>query len=90
MTWFGIADVPMDVIEADILGAQLRGKDIFIFGDGHGKQAASYWITRMGFRPIAYRGPETGSPYLVSYVVLMDFSQRRPLIIRDLAQETVF
>jgi 4-hydroxyphenylpyruvate dioxygenase len=23
----------------------------------------------MGFHPIAYRGPETGSPYLVSYVV---------------------
>lgn len=33
---FGVADIPMDVIEADIFGPHLRGKDIFIFRDGHG------------------------------------------------------
>jgi 4-hydroxyphenylpyruvate dioxygenase len=36
---------------------------------GNPKQAASYWITRMGFRAIAYRGPENGSSYMVSYIV---------------------
>lgn len=36
---------------------------------GNAKQTASYYISHMGFRPIAYRGPETGSPFLSSYVI---------------------
>lgn len=36
---------------------------------GNAKQAASYYITRFGFRKIAYRGLETGSRGLASHVV---------------------
>lgn len=32
-------------------------------------QAASYYISRMGFQPLAYKGLETGSRKLVSHVV---------------------
>ena len=36
---------------------------------GNAKQAASYYITRMGFKEVAYRGLETGSRYVASHVV---------------------
>lgn len=36
---------------------------------GNAKQAAAFYITRMGFRRIAYRGLETGSRALASHVV---------------------
>lgn len=36
---------------------------------GNAKQAASYYITRLGFYHIAYRGLETGSRYIASHVV---------------------
>lgn len=36
---------------------------------GNAKQAASYYVTRMGFQRVAYRGLETGSRLLVSHVV---------------------
>ncbi|KAE8155479.1 Glyoxalase/Bleomycin resistance protein/Dihydroxybiphenyl dioxygenase [Aspergillus tamarii] len=36
---------------------------------GNSLQAASFFVTRFGFRIVAYRGPETGSPLLSSYVV---------------------
>lgn len=36
---------------------------------GNSLQAASYFVTRFGFKVIAHRGPETGSPLLSSYVV---------------------
>jgi 4-hydroxyphenylpyruvate dioxygenase len=36
---------------------------------GNAKQAAAYYIARMGFEKIAYRGLETGSRGLASYVV---------------------
>lgn len=36
---------------------------------GNAKQAASYYITRMGFKKIAYRGLETGSRVVASHVV---------------------
>jgi 4-hydroxyphenylpyruvate dioxygenase len=51
------------------MGPEYVGFDHIHWFVGNPKQAASYWITRMGFRPIAYRGPETGSPYIVSYIV---------------------
>jgi 4-hydroxyphenylpyruvate dioxygenase len=51
------------------MGPEYVGFDHIHWFVGNPKQAASYWITRMGFRSIAYRGPETGSPFLVSYVV---------------------
>ncbi|EEP80288.1 4-hydroxyphenylpyruvate dioxygenase [Uncinocarpus reesii 1704] len=36
---------------------------------GNARQAASYYTTRMNFTPIAYKGPENGSPYTASYIV---------------------
>ncbi len=36
---------------------------------GNAKQAASYYVTRFGFRALAYRGLETGSRALASHVV---------------------
>ncbi|MCJ1309083.1 hypothetical protein MMC25_002738 [Agyrium rufum] len=36
---------------------------------GNAKQAASYYVTRMGFREIAFRGLETGSRHIASRVV---------------------
>jgi 4-hydroxyphenylpyruvate dioxygenase len=51
------------------LGPEYIGFDHILWYVGNAKQAASYYITRMGFKPIAYRGPETGSPYLASYVI---------------------
>ncbi|KAK4945166.1 hypothetical protein LTR10_015592 [Elasticomyces elasticus] len=36
---------------------------------GNAKQAAAYYVTRMGFKRVAYRGLETGSRYVASHVV---------------------
>ena len=36
---------------------------------GNAKQAASYYITRMGFKTVARRGLETGSRYIASHVI---------------------
>lgn len=36
---------------------------------GNAKQAASYYVTRMGFTHIAYRGLETGSRNIAAHVV---------------------
>lgn len=46
-----------------------RGYDHITWYVGNAKQAASYYITRMGFSPLAYRGLETGSRYIASHVV---------------------
>lgn len=36
---------------------------------GNAKQAAEYYVTALGFRPLAYAGPETGLADRASYVV---------------------
>lgn len=36
---------------------------------GNAKQAASYYVTRMGFRRVAYKGLETGTRAVASHVV---------------------
>lgn len=36
---------------------------------GNAKQAASFYVSRMGFEPVAYRGLETGSRLVASHVV---------------------
>ncbi|KAK9364899.1 Glyoxalase/Bleomycin resistance protein/Dihydroxybiphenyl dioxygenase [Lipomyces kononenkoae] len=36
---------------------------------GNAKQAAAYYMTRMGFYPVAYKGLETGSRAIASHVV---------------------
>ena len=46
-----------------------RGYDHVHWYVGNAKQAASYYITRMGFRPLAKRGLETGSRDVASHVI---------------------
>ncbi|XP_023030347.1 4-hydroxyphenylpyruvate dioxygenase [Leptinotarsa decemlineata] len=43
--------------------------DHLTFYVGNAKQAASYYITRLGFEPVAYKGLETGSREYVHYAV---------------------
>lgn len=46
-----------------------RGYDHVQWYVGNAKQAASYYISRMGFERVAYRGLETGSQTTASHVV---------------------
>ncbi|KAH8705058.1 putative 4-hydroxyphenylpyruvate dioxygenase [Talaromyces proteolyticus] len=46
-----------------------RGYDHVHWYVGNAKQAASYYVTRMGFERVAYRGLETGCRHLCSHVV---------------------
>lgn len=48
---------------------QYQGYDNVHWYVGNAKQAASFYVTRMGFRRIAYRGLETGSRTVASHVV---------------------
>lgn len=50
-------------------GPGYKGYDHVTWYVGNAKQAASYYITRMGFKLLAYRGLETGSRYIASHVV---------------------
>lgn len=43
--------------------------DHLTFWVGNAKQAASYYCTKMGFEPLAYRGLETGSREVAAHVV---------------------
>ncbi|KAL4895200.1 Glyoxalase/Bleomycin resistance protein/Dihydroxybiphenyl dioxygenase [Aspergillus ambiguus] len=49
--------------------ASYRGYDHVHWYVGNAKQAASYYITRMGFERVAYRGLETGCRHTCSHVV---------------------
>jgi 4-hydroxyphenylpyruvate dioxygenase len=49
--------------------ASYRGYDHVHWYVGNAKQAASYYITRMGFKRIAYKGLETGSRNICSHVI---------------------
>ncbi|XP_076233159.1 4-hydroxyphenylpyruvate dioxygenase [Calliopsis andreniformis] len=51
------------------LGGKFLNFDHVTFWVGNAKQAASYYCTRMGFEPLAYRGLETGSRHVASHVV---------------------
>ena len=46
-----------------------RGYDHVTWYVGNAKQAASFYVTRLGFKEVAYRGLETGSRYVASHVV---------------------
>lgn len=48
---------------------EYRGYDHVTWWVGNAKQTAQYYITRMGFEPVAYRGLETGSRFIASHVV---------------------
>jgi 4-hydroxyphenylpyruvate dioxygenase len=64
-----IANNPEEAIFPTDLGPEYVGFDHIHWYVGNPKQAASYYITRMGFTAVAYRGPETGSQFLASYVI---------------------
>lgn len=49
--------------------ATYRGYDNVHWYVGNAKQAAAFYVARMGFRRIAYRGLETGSRAVASHVV---------------------
>lgn len=49
--------------------ASYRGYDNVHWYVGNAKQAAAFYVTRMGFKRIAYRGLETGSRTVASHVV---------------------
>jgi len=53
--------------ERDI--SSFRGYDHVQWYVGNAKQAAAFYVTRMGFERIAYRGLETGSRVVASHVV---------------------
>jgi 4-hydroxyphenylpyruvate dioxygenase len=46
-----------------------HGFDHITWYVGNAKQAASYYVTRMGFKEIAYRGIETGDRHTASHVL---------------------
>jgi 4-hydroxyphenylpyruvate dioxygenase len=53
---------------------------------GNAKQAASYYVTRMGFKRLAYKGLETGSRVVASHVVTngrVTFVLSSPLIMQS-------
>lgn len=49
--------------------ASYRGYDHITWYVSNAKQAASYFITRMGFKNLAYRGLETGNKAVTSLVI---------------------
>ncbi|ERF72239.1 4-hydroxyphenylpyruvate dioxygenase 1 [Endocarpon pusillum Z07020] len=66
-----------------------RGYDHVHWYVGNAKQAASYYMTRFGFRLVAYRGLETGSRAVASPVVSnghVTFVLTSPLRSRDRAE----
>ncbi|RPA99483.1 4-hydroxyphenylpyruvate dioxygenase [Choiromyces venosus 120613-1] len=54
---------------AGLVTTGYRGYDHVHWYVGNAKQAASYYIARMGFRPLAYKGLETGSRITASHVI---------------------
>lgn len=53
---------------ADFRKAGYVGYDHMTWYVGNAKQAAAYYITRLGFEPKAYHGMETGSRTVTSHV----------------------
>jgi 4-hydroxyphenylpyruvate dioxygenase len=47
----------------------LRGWDAIEWWVGNARAVAQLCVSGLGFRCVAYRGPETGSPYRISYVL---------------------
>ena len=62
------AVIPQDPASDAALSAY-QGYDHIHWYVGNAKQAASYYVTRFGFKHIAYKGLETGSRLISSHVV---------------------
>lgn len=57
---------------ASIIPANYHGFDHLEFRVGNALQAASFYVLRFGFKPVAYRGLETGSRDRATHVVQQD------------------
>ncbi|EGX46645.1 hypothetical protein TWF173_010648 [Orbilia oligospora] len=74
-------------------GYGYRGYDHILWWVGNAKQAASFYVTRMGFKHLAYSGLETGSRVFASHVVsnggvkFVLVSPLRPREIRNATDE---
>ncbi|EFE40302.1 hypothetical protein TRV_04996 [Trichophyton verrucosum HKI 0517] len=60
---------PQEDIVPSQLGPEYLGFDHILWYVGNAKQAASYYITRWGFKSIAYKGPENGSNHIAGHVI---------------------
>lgn len=60
---------PQQPVQQQPVQQQYRGYDHITWWVSNAKQTAQYYITRMGFAPLAHRGLETGSRYFASHVV---------------------
>jgi 4-hydroxyphenylpyruvate dioxygenase len=54
---------------SNVPAAKFLSFDHVHFWVGNAKQAATYYISRFGFEPFAYRGLETGSKDIVTHVI---------------------
>lgn len=59
---------PLRATQASDLN-QYRGYDHVHWYVGNAKQAAAFYVTRMGFERVAYRGLETGAKSIASHVI---------------------
>jgi 4-hydroxyphenylpyruvate dioxygenase len=55
--------------KAEVPAGRFIAFDHLHFWVGNAKQAASFYISRFGFKPHAYRGLETGSKDVVTHVI---------------------
>ncbi|OJJ46843.1 hypothetical protein ASPZODRAFT_65754 [Penicilliopsis zonata CBS 506.65] len=61
--------MPVSFEESQSSNPDYTGFDHLTWYVGNALQSASFFITRYGFEPVAYRGPETGSHLVACYVV---------------------
>ncbi|QKX58603.1 uncharacterized protein TRUGW13939_05728 [Talaromyces rugulosus] len=65
-----ISDLQSSPLPADAGGlSSYRGYDHVHWYVGNAKQAATFYVTRLGFERVAYRGLETGCRHICSHVV---------------------
>jgi len=91
-------DMPTKKLTSNVTQSQVhsyQGYDHVHWYVGNAKQAASFYITRMGFRKLAYRGLETGSRATASHVVsngnvvfvftspLFDLNSKQPNLTKE-------
>lgn len=72
--------------------ASYRAFDHILWYVGNAKQAAAYFVTRFGFRRVAYQGLETGSRILACHVVSngnCTFVLMAPVRALDMADDTI-
>ncbi|KAM5441972.1 putative 4-hydroxyphenylpyruvate dioxygenase [Microsporum ferrugineum] len=60
---------PQEDIVPSKLGPEYLGFDHVLWYVSNAKQAASYYITRWGFKSVAYKGPENGSCHIAGHVI---------------------